>query len=80
MFVLEIQQPDHTVKSGRALPIPLRMQLAELLVQCKDIFPWSSVDLGMVPRFIAEHKLGIPSCTKLTFKKKEFLLKQDKKS
>lgn len=40
LFVLDAQQPDHTVKVGRTLPTSLRMQLVEILVQYKDIFAW----------------------------------------
>lgn len=75
LLVFDTQQPDHTIKIGRALLISLRMKLAELLVQYKDIFPWSSVDLGIVPHSNVEYKLGIPSGTKLTFQKKRVFAK-----
>lgn len=60
MFILDAQQLDRTLKIGRTLPVSLHMQLAELLVQYKDIFAWSSAYLGIVPNSIAENKLGIP--------------------
>lgn len=60
------------------------MQLPQILVQYKGTF----ADLGMVPRSIVEHKLGVPSGTKLTFYKKrvfakarqEFIRKEVQKS
>lgn len=67
LFVLDNLQPDHIVHIGRNLPIDLRMRLAELLVEYKYIFAWSSSDLGIIARQILEHKLGIPKGQKLAF-------------
>lgn len=64
MLVLDIQKPDHTVKIGKTLPIPLSMKLALY-----------SVDLSMVSHSIVEHRLGIPLGTKLTFQKKRVFAK-----
>lgn len=58
-FILDVKKPEQTVKIGKHLPIDLRMQLAKILVEYKDIFAWSSSNLGMVPLDIAEHKLDI---------------------
>lgn len=53
LFVLDMQKPEHT-KIGKDLPIDLRKKLAKILVEYKDIFAWSSSDLGTVPCHIAE--------------------------
>lgn len=55
LFVLDNLQLDRIVHIGRNLPIDLRMRLSELLVEFKDIFAWSSFDLGIIPRYIVEH-------------------------
>lgn len=47
------------------------MHLAKLLVEYKDIFAWSYLDLGMVACDIVERKLGILGGTKLVFQKKK---------
>ncbi|KAI5658790.1 hypothetical protein M9H77_27583 [Catharanthus roseus] len=55
LFILDNLHPDYTVRIGRNLPMNLRMNLAELLDEYKEIFAWSSSDLGTLPRHIAEH-------------------------
>lgn len=67
LFVLNVQKLHQTVKIGKNLSIALRMKIVEVLVEYWDIFAWFSFDLGIVPRHIAEHKLGIPKGTKLIF-------------
>lgn len=49
----------------------LRKKLAELLIEYKDIFAWSSKDLDVIYREFMEHKLGFPEGLKLVFKKKK---------
>lgn len=62
-----MEKTEQTMKIGKHLLINLRMQLAKILVEYKDIFAWSSSNIGMVPREITEHKLVIPEGTKLVF-------------
>lgn len=52
------------------------MEIAEILVECKNIFAWSSADLGVVPCEIAEHKWGIPEGAKLVFQEKIAFVKE----
>lgn len=52
-FVLDASFPDRTIKLGRALSIGLRMKIVEFLVEFKDIFVWSSANLGVIPKEIA---------------------------
>lgn len=65
-----MQKLDQSIKIRRHLPTSLHIELAKILKQYKDIFVWSSSDLGIIPHSIAEHKLGIPEGTKLAFQKK----------
>ncbi|KAI5650306.1 hypothetical protein M9H77_36311 [Catharanthus roseus] len=55
LFILDNVQPDHTRHIRHNLLIDLRINLAELLVEYKDIFAWSSSDLGIIPWHIVEH-------------------------
>lgn len=57
LFVLDRLKPEQTVRIGRALPVNIWMELAELLIKYKDIFAWSSKDLRVVHREFTEHKL-----------------------
>lgn len=41
-FILDLEKPEQTLKISKHLPISLRMQINEILVQYKDIFAWSS--------------------------------------
>lgn len=75
LFVLDMQKPNQTIKIGKSLPIAMRMKFTEILVEYKDIFVWSSSNLGIVPRSVAKHKLNIPEGTKLTFQKKRAFVK-----
>lgn len=51
------------------------MKLAETLVEYKDIFAWSSSNLGIMPCHISKHKHGISEETKLVFQKKRTFAK-----
>lgn len=44
--------------------------MAEILVECKNIFAWASADLGVIHCEIAEHKWEIPKGVKLVFQEK----------
>lgn len=63
------------MKIGKHLALALRMKLAEIFVECTDIFAWSSSDMGIICRHIAEHKLGIPKGINLVFQKKRAFAK-----
>lgn len=75
LFILDMEKPNQNVKIGKHLSIALRMQLARILVEYKDIFAWSSSDLGTISRHITEHKLEIPKGTKLFIQKKRAFTK-----
>lgn len=64
------------VRIGWGLPLDLRKKLAELLIENKEIFKWSSNDLGVIPKEFAEHILGISARIKLVFQKKRTFPKQ----
>lgn len=49
LFILDVKKLDQTVKIGKHFPVNLRMQLTKNLVKYKDMFAWSSSDLGMYP-------------------------------
>lgn len=74
-FALETSFPDRTVKKGKDLSISLRMKIAEVLVEFKDIFFWNSDDFGGIPKEITLHKLSVPDKAKLVLQKKRVFTK-----